>query len=100
MDPKMPPRRTSALGVTGKGAEKDVLMEGEGAKRTDGDEGRGVDGAPFVSWLSLAMLLLVYISNQWSRSLVYCKYSRSWEVVCDVVTIKKVRSRKYSYIVG
>lgn len=89
MDPKTPPRRTSALGATGRGAEKDVRMEGEVEKRTDGDKGRGADGAPFVSWLSLAMLLLVYISNQWSRSLVYCKYSRRWDVVCDVVAVKK-----------
>lgn len=28
---------------------------------------------PWVSWVSLAMLLLVYISNQWTRSLVYCE---------------------------
>lgn len=28
---------------------------------------------PLVSWVSLAMLLLVYVSNQWTRSLVYCE---------------------------
>lgn len=53
------------------------------------------------AWISLAMLLLVYISNQWSRSLVYCELLRSldtamcplncgrvpvWRDVCDYST--------------
>lgn len=94
MDPKTSPRRTGSLGVAGRGAEKDVLMEGEVAKSTEGDEGRGADGTPFVSWLSLAMLLLVYVSNQWSRSLVYCKCSRCWDVVRAIVIVRKLRSQK------
>lgn len=39
----------------------------------DGVEGDSKVNVPWVSWVSLAMLLLVYISNQWTRSLVYCE---------------------------
>ena len=36
---------------------------------------------PMVSWVSLAMLLLVYVSNQWTRSLIYCEWRvRRWGV--------------------
>lgn len=38
-----------------------------------GDEAKSPPSVPRRAWLSLAMLLLVYISNQWSRSLIYCE---------------------------
>ncbi|CAN0198680.1 unnamed protein product [Ectocarpus sp. 4 AP-2014] len=42
---------------------------------------------PWVSWVSLAMLLLVYISNQWTRSLVY--YVQNFDVATTEATAKE-----------
>lgn len=43
------------------------------AAATEDDKEKGNVKVPMVSWVSLAMLLLVYVSNQWTRSLVYCE---------------------------
>ncbi|CAM9870673.1 unnamed protein product, partial [Laminaria digitata] len=40
-----------------------------------------------VSWVSLAMLLLVYVSNQWTRSLVY--YVQNFDVATTEATVKE-----------
>lgn len=71
--------------MTGGGAEEPDLRtrsaEGEGpgvpvvapAVTTSTKEGEAASKVPMMSWVSLAMLLLVYVSNQWTRSLVYCE---------------------------
>ncbi|CAM9915556.1 unnamed protein product [Ectocarpus fasciculatus] len=53
----------------------------------DGVEGDGKVKVPWVSWVSLAMLLLVYISNQWTRSLVY--YVQNFDVATTEATAKE-----------
>ena len=62
------PRGVGALSMSGGGTG------GDGKKEVAGGAAEKED-VPWVSWVSLAMLLLVYISNQWTRSLVYCEYS-------------------------
>ena len=72
--------------MTGGGGEEADLRrsaggEGQGAPlapaaTTGAEEGEAASKVPMVSWVSLAMLLLVYVSNQWTRSLVYCECTR------------------------
>ncbi|CAB1106720.1 unnamed protein product [Ectocarpus sp. CCAP 1310/34] len=52
-----------------------------------GVEGDSKVKVPWVSWVSLAMLLLVYISNQWTRSLVY--YVQNFDVATTEATAKE-----------
>lgn len=49
-------------------------------------EGAAVESPPVMkgAWVSLAMLLLVYVSNQWTRSLVYCEYC---SVYCSLACV-------------
>ncbi|CAM9703847.1 unnamed protein product, partial [Choristocarpus tenellus] len=42
---------------------------------------------PLSTWVSLAMLLLVYVSNQWSRNLVY--YVQNFDVASTSATAKE-----------
>ena len=71
MNPAVVSRETGALSVRGGQTDKDVIVE----ENAEGNEKAVKENAhvPLISWLSLVMLLLVYISNQWSRSLVYCE---------------------------
>lgn len=61
----------SGGGVGGEAATAKTGGDGKTKGAAGGDEEKDV--VPWVSWVSLAMLLLVYISNQWTRSLVYCE---------------------------
>lgn len=58
--------RMAGSGDDGNGGNPAGDVGGEGAK--------AVTPVPTGSWTSLAMLLLVYVSNQWTRSLVYCEF--------------------------
>lgn len=53
-------------------------LSGGGGDAKESAESDGEGNVPWVSWVSLAMLLLVYISNQWTRSLVYCECVQSY----------------------
>lgn len=68
-----PPGCVGALSMSGGGTGEGSKAAGGGKTKeaAEGDEKKDI--VPWVSWVSLAMLLLVYISNQWTRSLVYCE---------------------------
>lgn len=50
-----------------------AAVSGGGGETKGAAEGDNKVKVPWVSWVSLVMLLLVYVSNQWTRSLVYCE---------------------------
>ncbi|CAM9252164.1 unnamed protein product [Ascophyllum nodosum] len=85
MNPAVVSRETGALSVRGGQTDKDVIVE----ENAEGNEKAVKENAhvPLISWLSLVMLLLVYISNQWSRSLVY--YVQNFDVADTAATAKE-----------
>lgn len=63
----------AAADAAGIAAAATAAVSGGGGEPKEGVEGGDKVMVPWVSWVSLAMLLLVYVSNQWTRSLVYCE---------------------------
>ncbi len=72
-----PSAGVGALSMSGGGTDgkpATAAAGGDAARTGEAEGDNNKDTVPWVSWVSLAMLLLVYVSNQWTRSLVYCEY--------------------------
>ncbi|CAN0270584.1 unnamed protein product [Pylaiella littoralis] len=64
-----------------------AAVSGGGGETKGAAEGDNKVKVPWVSWVSLVMLLLVYVSNQWTRSLVY--YVQNFDVATTEATAKE-----------
>lgn len=77
-------RGVAALRMTGDASDDDDesalrRLREEGEEEEGPEDKKAAVSVPVVSWVSLAMLLLVYVSNQWTRSLVYCEFEHGAE---------------------